>query len=179
MKIRRIRRRAMKILIRVLVTAAALAVAARVVPGIHTERWSLHGTGAVSDGASIAVTLIVVAVIFSIVNVTIKPVIKKIGCVFYFLTFGLVALVDNGALLDLTSYIAYDKLHLPFHITTSLAAIEGALIVGLASELTNRVLDNWGSSGGPSSGGSSSGADYYPPGGYYPGDHHPGDHHPR
>lgn len=130
----------MKILIRVLVTAAALAVAAWLVPGIHTEQWTLHGTGAVSNDAEIAKTLLVVAVIFGIINAILKPVIKAIGCAFYILTLGLIAIVVNGALLYLTSWIAYDKLHQPFHVTSFLAAVEGALIVGIVSWLIHLVL---------------------------------------
>jgi putative membrane protein len=130
----------MKILVRVLVTAVALAVAAWVVPGIHTEQWALHGTSAVSSDASIAKTLIIVAVIFGIVNAILKPVIKAVGCAFYLLTLGLIAIVVNGALLYLASYIAYDKLHQPFHVTTFLAAVEGALIVGVVSWLIHLVL---------------------------------------
>ena len=131
----------MKILIRVLVTAVALAVAAWLVPGIHTEQWTLNGTSAAAaSDASIALTLIVVAVIFGLVNAIIKPVIKAVGCAFYILTLGLFAIVVNGALLYLTSWIAYDQLHEPFHVTTFLAAIEGALIVGVVSWLIHLVL---------------------------------------
>jgi putative membrane protein len=130
----------MKILIRVLVTAVALAVAAWVVPGIHTEQWALHGTSAVSNDASIAKTLIIVAIIFGIVNAILKPIIKAVGCGFYLLTLGLVAIVVNGALLYLASYIAYDHLHQPFHVTTFLAAVEGALIVGVVSWLIHLIL---------------------------------------
>jgi putative membrane protein len=114
----------MKILVRILVTAVALAVAAWVVPGIQTEQWALHGTSAVSNDASIAKTLIIVAVIFGLINAIIKPVIKAV----------------NGALLYLTSYIAYDKLHQPFHVTSFLAAVEGALIVGIVTWVAHLIL---------------------------------------
>lgn len=130
----------MKIILHVLVTAVALAVAAWVVPGIHTEQWTLHGTGAVSNDASIAKTLIIVAIIFGIVNAILKPVIKAVGCAFYILTLGLIALVVNGALLYLASYIAYDKLHQPFHVSTFLAAVEGAVIVGVVSWALHLIL---------------------------------------
>jgi putative membrane protein len=131
----------MKILIRVLVTAAALAVAAWVVPGIKTTAWVLHpGRAAASSDAKIALTLIIVAIIFGVVNAVLKPVIKTVGCAFYLLTFGLIAIVVNGALLYLTSWIAYDKLHQPFHVTTFLAAVEGALIVGIVSWILHAIL---------------------------------------
>jgi putative membrane protein len=130
----------MKILVRLLVTAVALAVAAWIVPGIKLTAWTLHGTSAVSNDASIAVTLIIVAVIFGVINAVLKPIIKAVGCAFYILTLGLIAIVVNGALLYLTSYIAYDQLHQPFHVTTFLAAVEGALIVGIVSWVIHLIL---------------------------------------
>ena len=130
----------MKIVVHVLVTAVALAVAAWVVPGIHTEQWTLHGTAAVSNDASIAKTLIIVAIVVGVVNAILRPIIKFVGCAFYILTFGLVAIVVNGALLYLASYIAYDHLHQPFHVTTFVAAVEGALIVGIVSWLIHLIL---------------------------------------
>lgn len=113
---------AMKILLRILVSAAGLGIAAWAVPGIVL-------TG--HDTAAKALTLLIVAVIFGLINVIIKPVIKTVGCGFYLLTLGLIAIVVNGLLLWLTSYIAYDQLHRPFHVTGFAAAVEGALIVSV------------------------------------------------
>jgi len=48
------------------------------------------------------------------------------------LTLGLVAIVVNGLLLWLASYVA-GRLKLPFHVTGFVAAVEGALIVGVVS----------------------------------------------
>ena len=121
----------LKILLRVLVAAAALGVAAWLVPGIVL-------TG--HDTAAKVLTLLVVAVIFGVVNAVLKPVIKSVGCAFYLLTLGLVAIVVNGLLLWLTSYIVYNKLHEPFHVTGFVAAIEGALIVGVVSWLLHLML---------------------------------------
>jgi putative membrane protein len=121
----------MKILIRILVAMAALGVAAWVVPGIVL-------TG--HDTAAKALTLLVVAVIFGIVNGVLKPIIKVVGCAFYLLTLGLVAIVVNGLLLWLTSWIAYDELHQPFHVTGFVAALEGALIVGVVSWVIHLIL---------------------------------------
>ena len=55
------------------------------------------------------------------------------------LTLGLVALVVNGLLLWLTSWIA-GKLTLPFHITGFWAAFWGAIIVGLVSWLLHLLI---------------------------------------
>ena len=68
----------MNALIRVLITAVALAVATALVPGIE-----LQGE---HDAVRRSATLIVVALIFGIVNTFLKPIIKAIGCLFYILT---------------------------------------------------------------------------------------------
>jgi putative membrane protein len=120
----------MKYVIRVVVSAAALGVAAWVVPGIQ-----LHG----GSDASKAGTLLAVALIFGIINAVLKPIIHVLGCAFYVLTLGLAALVVNGLLLWLASVVAGD-LTLPFHVTGFLAAVEGALIVGVISWLIHLVV---------------------------------------
>ena len=117
----------MRFLLRVLVSAAALGVATWVVSGI---------TLPAASGWSKAGTLLVVALIFGIINATLKPLIKVVGCAFYVLTLGLVALVVNGLLLWLTSWVA-GKLSLPFHINGFWAAFWGAIIVGLVSWVLN------------------------------------------
>ena len=120
----------MRFLVRVLVSAAALAVATWAVPGIEllaASGWTRVGT------------LLAVAVIFGLINAFLKPLIKVVGCVFYVLTLGLIALVVNGLLLWLTSWIA-GKLNLPFHVTGFWPAFWGAIIVGLVSWLLNLLI---------------------------------------
>jgi len=121
----------MKILLRIVVAAAALGVAAWVVPGIVLSGHS---------NESKALTLLIVAVIFGIVNAILKPIIKTVGCAFYVLTLGLVAIVVNALLLWLTSWIAYTKLNEPFHVTGFVAALEGALIVGVVTWVLHLII---------------------------------------
>ena len=121
----------LKLLLRIVVSAAALGVAAWVVPGIV-----LSGTST----AAKVITLLIVAVIFGLINGILKPIIKTVGCAFYILTLGLVAIVVNGLLLWLTSWIAYNKLNEPFHITGFAAAVEGALIVGIVTWVLHLVI---------------------------------------
>ena len=120
----------MKILIGIIVSAAALGVAAWAVPGIVVTGHS---------DASKAETLLAVAVIFGVINAILKPVIKTVGCAFYVLTLGLVALVVNGLLLWLASYVA-GRLDLPLHVNGFMAAVEGALIVGVVTWLLHLLL---------------------------------------
>jgi putative membrane protein len=120
----------MRFLIRIVVSAIALAVAAAVVPGIAVTTASL---------ASKTLTLIAVALIFGVVNAILKPIVKTVGCAFYVLTLGLIALVVNALLLWLTSYLA-GKLNLPFHITGFWAAFWGAIIVGVVGWLLSVLV---------------------------------------
>src|SRR5262252_8884901 len=97
----------MSLLLRLAVSAVALAVATAVVLGIELT------TGFLS---SKVLTLVAVALIFGVMNAVLKPIVKVVGCAFYVLTLGLIALVVNALLLWLTSWLA-GKLNLPWHIT--------------------------------------------------------------
>ncbi|GGL17821.1 hypothetical protein Sme01_72950 [Sphaerisporangium melleum] len=120
----------MKIIIKILVVAAALWAATRVIPGITVS-------GATTT-ASVG-TLIAVALIFGIINAVLKPIIKTFGCAFYVLTLGLFALVVNALLLLLTSWIA-EQLDLPFHVSGFWAAFLGAILVGVITWILDMLL---------------------------------------
>jgi putative membrane protein len=116
-----------KILIRVVITAIALWVATLVVHGIELT--------AATTPRKIG-TLIAVAVMFGLINAFLKPIVKKLGCIFYIVTLGLFAFVVNGLLLWLSSWAA-GRLHLPFHVSGFWAAFWGAIVVGVVSWLLN------------------------------------------
>src|SRR2546421_13093464 len=121
----------MGIVIRLLVTAVALWISTLLLHGITLDT--------TSNPKKIG-TLLVVAVIFGIINAVIRPIVKAVGCAFYVLTLGLIALVVNGALFLLTSWIA-GKLGLPFHVDRFWpTAVLGALIVGIVSWILNAVI---------------------------------------
>jgi putative membrane protein len=112
----------MAFVIRIVATAIALWVAT-ILPGID-----LTGDSALGN----ALTLIVVAVIFGVINAVLKPLIKLVGCVFYIVTLGLIALVVNALLFMLTGWIA-EQLDLPFEVDGFWPAFWGAIIVGVVS----------------------------------------------
>jgi putative membrane protein len=120
----------MRFLLRLAVSAAALAVATAVLPGIQLT------TGSTT---SKVLTLIAVALIFGVINAVLKPIIKTIGCLFYILTLGLVALVVNALLLWLVSVVA-GWLKLPFHITGFVPAFLGALIISVVTWLLSILI---------------------------------------
>jgi putative membrane protein len=120
----------MRFLIRVLASAAALAVATALVSGIELTTASV---------TSKVLTLIAVALIFGVINAILKPIVKVVGCAFYILTLGLIALVVNALLLWLTSWLA-GKLNLPWHITGFWPAFWGALIVSVVGWLLSILI---------------------------------------
>ena len=126
----------MHFLLRLAISAAALAVATAVLPGIELT------TGSTTEKL---LTLIAVALIFGVINAFLKPIIKTIGCLFYLLTLGLVALVVNALLLWLASVVA-GWLKLPFHITGFVPAFLGALIIGVVTWLLSVLIPDRGKS---------------------------------
>ncbi|WP_055479528.1 phage holin family protein [Sphaerimonospora mesophila] len=120
----------MKVILKILVVAAALWGATKLVDGI---------TVSADTTTKQIVTLLAVALIFGIVNAVLKPIIKTVGCAFYVLTLGLFALVVNAGLLLLTSWLA-EQLDLPFHVSGFWAAFWGAIVVGVISWILNMIL---------------------------------------
>ena len=108
----------MHILLRLVINAAALWVATRLVSGIAY-------TG---DGVS----LFGVALVFGVLNVLIKPILLLLSLPFVILTLGLFTIVINAAMLLLTS-AASDALGLGFSVADFPAALKGALVVTIVS----------------------------------------------
>jgi putative membrane protein len=126
---------AMGIIIRLVITAVSLWIASLLISGIQLT------TDSVPKQIG---TLLAVAAVFGIVNAVLRPIIKVIGCGLYVLTLGLIAVVVNGLLFMLTSWIA-GKLDLPFHVENFWpSAVLGALLVGVVSWLLNMLVpDSW------------------------------------
>ena len=108
----------MRFLLRLLINAAALWVAVKLVPGItYTGDW---------------LPFLGVALIFGIVNAFIRPVVKLFTLPIIFLTLGLFALVVNGLMLMLTGWLA-GRLGLEFQVAGCWPAILGAIVVSIVS----------------------------------------------
>jgi putative membrane protein len=121
----------MGILIRLVISAIALWISTLVFSGIQ-----LGGETTVRKIG----TLLLIAAIFGIVNAVLRPIVKVLGCWAYVLTLGLIALIVNGALFMLTSWIA-GKLDLPFHVDHFWpTAILGALLVSVISWVLNLAV---------------------------------------
>ncbi len=115
----------MTFIVRLLVNAAALWVATRIVPGV-TYRGDV-------------VPFIGVALVFGIVNAIIRPVAKILTFPLIIVTLGLFALVVNGLMLWLTSSLS-GFFGLGFHVSGFWAAFFGALVVSIVSTMLSMVV---------------------------------------
>ena len=120
----------MRLILRLVINAVALMVAAWLLTGISVAGGSTSRN---------ALTLIVVAAVFGIVNAIVKPVVTFVSMPFVILTLGLLLLVINGLMLLLTSWIS-DKIGVSFHVDGFWTAVLGALILSVVSSVLNRVL---------------------------------------
>ena len=121
---------AVAFIVRVIVVAVALWVATLLPIGISNEA---------STPATRIGTLIVVALIFGLVNAVLKPIIKVVGCAFYVITLGLIALVVNALLFLLVGWIA-DRVGLPFTVSGFWAAFWGAIVVSVVTWLLHVLI---------------------------------------
>ncbi|RNL86198.1 phage holin family protein [Halostreptopolyspora alba] len=124
----------MSIIIRVVVNAVALWAAVLLIDGINVTAQST---------ADQIVVYLAVGAIFGLVNAVIKPIVKTVGCAFYILTLGLIALVVNALLLMLTAWAA-DLLGLAFTVDGFWPAFWGAIVVAVVSWLLSLFLPDAG-----------------------------------
>jgi len=115
----------MRFVVRLLVNAAALFVATRIVPGVSYS-------GGVAP-------MLAVALIFGIVNAVIGTISKIVTFPIIILTLGLFILVINGLMLMLTSALP-EALGLGFDVRGFWAAFWGALVVSLVSTLLSLFI---------------------------------------
>ncbi|MFC8914352.1 phage holin family protein [Streptomyces sp. NPDC047821] len=120
----------MNFLVKTIANAAALAVAIWLLADI-----TLTGD---STGKK-ALTLVLVALVFGVVNTLVKPLVKLLTLPLFILTLGLFTLIVNALMLLLTSWLA-DTLGLNFHVEGFWTAVLGGLIISVVSWAMNVVL---------------------------------------
>lgn len=115
----------MRFLMRVLINAAALWAASRLVPGItHEGGWT---------------TLLLVALVFGVVNAVIRPILALLTCPLQILTLGLFTLVLNAILLLITGGLS-QALGLGFYVNGFWAAFLGGLVISIVSILLSAFV---------------------------------------
>jgi putative membrane protein len=115
----------MRLLLRLLINAAALWCAAYFIDGI---RYTGRAGG-----------LLGLSLVFGTLNVFIRPVLKFFSLPVLILTLGLFSLVLNAGMLLLTSSVA-TNLDIPFHVDGFGPAFMGALLVSVTSTVLGWLL---------------------------------------
>ncbi len=111
----------MGMILRILINAAALFVAAKIIPGI-----------AMADPG----TVLLAALVFGVVNTFVGPLVKLLSLPITILTLGLFHFVLNAGLLGLTAWLTPG-----FSIDGFWAAFFGAIVVSLVGMFLSGITD--------------------------------------
>jgi putative membrane protein len=113
-------------LLRLLVTAAALWVATKVVDGISFTGPSY-------------LPLLGVALVFGVVNTLVRPILSFFSFPVVLITLGLFLFVINGLMLLLTSFLS-SQLGFGFRVDGIIPAIIGSLVVSITAGVLHFIL---------------------------------------
>ena len=110
----------MGFILRLIISMVSLGLAARLIPGIHVDGW---------------VTLALAALLLSVVNAVIKPILVLLTLPVTLLTLGLFLLVVNAAMLGLVAWL------LPgFAIAGLVPAVLGWLVMAVVGGILNSIV---------------------------------------
>ena len=116
----------LSLVIRWLLLALAVWVAANLVSGIHLIGWQ---------------STLLVAAILGLLNLTLRRILDLLSLPLIILTLGLFIFVINAAMLLLTSRIAGHFSAIHFHVDNFLSAILGAIIITIVSILVHFFIN--------------------------------------
>ena len=120
----------MRLILRLLVNAAALAVATFLLSGISLTAPTTQGQ---------VVTLLVVALIFGVLNAVVKPIFTLVTAPLVLLTLGLFLLVINALMLLLTSWVA-TRVGVGWYVDGFWTALLGSVVVSVVSFVLNAFV---------------------------------------
>lgn len=121
----------MGFLLRMVVTAASLGIADYFLEGIRFDPPAYTADAQ----TNYLLALGIAAIVLGILNAVVRPILLLLSMPITCATLGLFVLVVNGLMLLILSWLP-----LGFRVSDILAAIVGALIVGIVSFFLNRVV---------------------------------------
>jgi putative membrane protein len=135
----------MALVLGLIVNTLALWVATLIVPGIDLhETVGVYAPGAVEDQISVPTVsaLLIVAVVFTLVNAVVRPIVQLLSLPLTILTLGLFLLVVNALMLMLTSWITttFQPFGAEYIVSGFWAAFFGAIVIGLVNWVIGMVL---------------------------------------
>ena len=114
-------------ILRALIAAVGLWIAAKIVPGIGV------------DSENYWRTLLFAAFLLGVVNAIIRPILILLTLPFTIITLGLFLLVINGLMLELVAFFLHG-----FHVHGLTAAILGSIVVGLTGWIGSAFIGSTG-----------------------------------
>jgi putative membrane protein len=118
----------MRLVLHWLITAAALVVAAWLLPGIHVD--SQNGW----------VVVLVMAAVLGLVNALVRPVLTFLSCGLIVITLGLFLIVINAAVFALASWISVNWFGAGFYVDSFWSALFGSIVVSIVSFVLSQFL---------------------------------------
>jgi putative membrane protein len=117
----------MKLILRWLIIAFSLFVAAWIIPGITVEgdAWVAYS---------------VMAIILGLVNALIRPILKFLSCGFILITLGLFVFVINAGTFLLSAQIAQNWFGVGYYVDGFGAALLGSIVVSLVTVILSKIL---------------------------------------
>lgn len=118
----------MNFIIRWIVTAVAVAAAVWIIPGISTVG---------SDGT---IAVIIMALVLSLINISIKPIMQLISLPISVLTLGIFYLIVNALLLELAAWAATGLFASGIAIDGFGSAFLGSIVISIVSAIVNGII---------------------------------------
>ena len=118
----------MGFIVRWIVTAIAVGAAVWIVPGITT----------VGSDATIAVAIM--ALVLSLINVSLKPVLQFLSMPISVLTLGIFYLVVNALLLELAAWAATGLFGSGIAVAGFGSALLGSIVISIVSAIVNGII---------------------------------------
>lgn len=122
-----------KFLLRLIITAIAIWLTSSILSGVHMQPYSD------SDWWSVALSYLVVALVFALVNTIVGSVIRVVAFPLYILTLGLVSFVVNGLLLLLVAKIG-DLMGYGLQVDGFWWAVLGAIVISLINAVLSSLI---------------------------------------
>jgi putative membrane protein len=114
----------MSFLLRVIINAAAIWLAAQVLSGLEVVGGD--------DTSTTVIVYLVLGLVFGLVNAVVKPIVKLISFPLYILTLGLFTFVVNALMLMLTGWLS-EQTDYGLRVDSFGTAFIGALIISIVS----------------------------------------------
>lgn len=121
----------MSFILRWIATAVAVAAAVWLVPGIE-----------IIGGNEAWVSVALVALVLSLVNMSVKPVLHILSLPITVITLGLFYLVVNTLVLYLAAWLANSLFAVGFDIASFGSGLVAAIVISIVSGIVNGILGN-------------------------------------